>query len=367
MLDHHLKIDPTGAIDEQTLAVPARWCVMMLSDADGRPVQLLCAKNVRALLRRRIAGSDETEGPTRRIDYRALVRGVSWRRVDSTFEMELIYLEAARRFFPDRWRTIVPQRSAIFVSIDESATHPKFQIVNDPAKAHGAIYGPFTERKRAERWIESAQDVFDLCRYHSILVQSPNGRACAYKEIGRCLAPCDGSQSMEDYRRLISLSIRSIDVPTSIQRELTDEMKQLALEMKFESAGAVKQRLDRLIKFIRLEPHVRRIEAFRFLAIQPGSRTGTAKLFDVRPDSITEIAGIIDENTDLSSLVSNSTSSNFDTELVALAAHHLTSQKSEGQWLNVDASRAMQRKAIRTVMKRNVEEESESIEVMRES
>src|SRR5262245_57276152 len=148
--DHHLKLDPTGAIDEQTLAIPARWCVMMLTDADDQPVQLLCAKNVRALLRRRLSGADETEGPSRKIDYRSLVRGASWRRVDSTFEMDLIYLEAARTFFPDRWKKIIPQRTALFVAIDASATFPKFQIVTDPTKSHGAIFGPFTEKSRAE-------------------------------------------------------------------------------------------------------------------------------------------------------------------------------------------------------------------------
>lgn len=369
MFDHHLKIDPAGAIDEQTLAIPARWCVIMLTDADDRPVQLLCAKNVRALLRRRLSGADETEGPSRKIDYRALVRGASWRRVDSTFEMDLIYLKAARTFFPDRWKKIIPQRTALFVSIDETATHPKFQIINDPTKTRGATFGPFTEKSRAERWIEAAQDCFDLCRYHNILVQAPNGRACTYKEISRCLAPCDGSQSMEDYRSLITSSIRSIDDPTDARNSLTNEMKRLAGEMNFEQAGVLKQRLDRLTKFVGLEPHVRRIEVFRFLSIQPGPKAGSAKLFDVSVGSIKEIAGILDENADVSLLVSSNDvlASNFDTELVALAAHHLTSRKSEGQWIDVQSNRTEQRKAMRAVMNRNAPVESESIEALRES
>ncbi|HQY89283.1 MAG TPA: hypothetical protein PK402_11535, partial [Tepidisphaeraceae bacterium] len=81
-----------------------------------------------------------------------------------------------------------------------------------------------------------------------------------------------------------------------------------------------------------------------------------------------ESAGIIDENIELGSLTSsNNPSSEFDTELVALAAHHLTSRKAEGQWLNSEVSRAVQRKAIRAVMTRNAPDESESVEAMRES
>ncbi len=70
---HWAEFDPAGDFEAFLRSVPARWVVYLLDDADDRPVQLLCVKNLRASLKRRLGG-DETIGLSKRVNYRELVR-----------------------------------------------------------------------------------------------------------------------------------------------------------------------------------------------------------------------------------------------------------------------------------------------------
>src|SRR5678816_3616195 len=91
--DHSVEFDPAGDFDAFVKTVPARWAVYLLVDADNRPVQMLCVKNLRYSLRRRLGPEDIDAGPSRRVDYRGIVRRIFWRRVDSAFEADWVYYE----------------------------------------------------------------------------------------------------------------------------------------------------------------------------------------------------------------------------------------------------------------------------------
>ena len=118
LFDHGAAFDPAAPFD--ALPVPARWVVYLLADEHDRPVQLLCVRNLRHSLRRRLGPPDPAEAPaaTRRIDYRALVRRVHWRRVDSAFEADVAYHEAARELVPQTYRGMVGFRPAWFIHVD---------------------------------------------------------------------------------------------------------------------------------------------------------------------------------------------------------------------------------------------------------
>src|SRR5271163_4646575 len=89
LLEQGVTFDPGRDRDFDAFArtVPAKWVVVLLADEQMRPVQLLCVKNLRDCLKRRLGG-DEPIGPSRRTNYRQIVRNVRWRRVDSAFEAD---------------------------------------------------------------------------------------------------------------------------------------------------------------------------------------------------------------------------------------------------------------------------------------
>ena len=88
-------------------------------------------------------------------------------------------------------------RPAWFVHVDPDANFPRYVKTTDLAARTGVYLGPLEDKHAAARLIQLAEDAFDLCRYYNILVESPHAKACAYKEMGKCPAPCDGSISMD--------------------------------------------------------------------------------------------------------------------------------------------------------------------------
>ena len=118
IFETRLDFDPGGNFDAFLRLAPGKWAVYLLADAEGRPVQLLCVKNLRYSLKRRLGPPEEEAGRSKRVDYRDLVRRVYWRRVDSAFEADWVYYEAARRVFPRTYQGMVGFRPAWFVHVN---------------------------------------------------------------------------------------------------------------------------------------------------------------------------------------------------------------------------------------------------------
>ena len=294
LLDHHVRFDPSGDFEEFLRGVPARWVVYLLSDADDRPVQLLCVKNLRASLKRRLGG-DEQVGPSRRVNYRDLVRHVRFRRVDSTFEADWLYYEAARAIFPQSYQGMVGFRPAWFIHVNPETQFPRYAKTTDLSRP-GLHVGPVEDKHVAARLIQLVEDLFDLCRYYNLLIEAPRAKPCAYKEMGKCPAPCDGSISMEQYRHVIEWSARTLVDPADFIRMHAGRMRHAATELQFETAAKIKVYVEQIsqlgkgpYRFARL------LRDFQFVSFQHGPKPGSAKVFLIVRGRIQEVACMIDK------------------------------------------------------------------------
>jgi hypothetical protein len=291
LLDQHTRFDPNADFEAFLASVPRKWAVYLFADESGQPVQLLCVKNLRYSLKRRLGG-DETIGLSKRVNYRELVRIIRWRRVDSTFEADWLYYEAARIVFPQTYRGMVGFRPAWFIHVNPETNFPRYVKTTDLSRS-GVIVGPLADKHAAARLIALVEDILDLCRYYQILIEAPHGRACAYKEMGKCPAPCDGSISMEQYHRMIQWSVDTLIDPAPAMREQQSRMRAAAAELHFEQAAKIKAFAEQLSQFGKgAYRHVRPLRDFQFLSLQPGPRAKTAKVFLISPGRIEEILGL---------------------------------------------------------------------------
>ena len=135
------EFEPAADFEPFRKLVPARWVVYLMADADDRPVQLLCVKNLRYSIERRLHG-EESIGPSKRVNYREIVRRIYYRRVDSAFEADVVYLEAARQLFPESYQGMVGFRPAWFIHVDPEATFPRYTKTIDLLPRAGTFIGP---------------------------------------------------------------------------------------------------------------------------------------------------------------------------------------------------------------------------------
>jgi excinuclease UvrABC nuclease subunit len=348
-----------------------------LSDEHDQPVQLLCVKNLRYSLKRRLGG-DEMVGPTRRVNYRDLVRHIHWRRVDSAFEADWLYYEAARRLFPQTYQGMVGFRPTWFIHVDPDARFPRYQKTIRLNSTTGIFIGPLEDKHAAARLIQLIEDAFDLCRYYNILVQSPRALACPYKEMGKCPAPCDGTISIEQYRRMIDWSAQVLMEPAEFQRDQTRRMEQAAAELRFETAAKIKLYINQLSVLGKgAFRHTAKLQDFQYLSFQRGPRASTVKILLITPGHIDEILGLIDESFKPGDVMRlaleeaahrNTPIETEGAERIGIVAHHLfTSRQTHGVFLRLShLDEKSIAKAYRDLQKQKIQEETTDEGIVKE-
>jgi excinuclease UvrABC nuclease subunit len=273
MFDAHLDVSPPLS-DEQLSQIPAKRGVFLLTADGDRPILLTTAASIRSRLRGRLEEHDPSQS-TRSADLRAITRAVHWKLAGGHFEMDWRYLQLALAIWPKSYAKLLSWKPAWFVHVDPDEPYPHFERMRDVLAAPGRCVGPFETARSAEKFIEIVQDAFDLCRDIQCLRRSPATARCAYGQMGRCLSPCDGSVSMDEYRLVVA---QAAEFAAGLRAQRVDELKARmqseARELKFERAAATKARLERLAE---LEApayrHVAAVREFSFLMIQPsGSR-----------------------------------------------------------------------------------------------
>jgi hypothetical protein len=281
LFDHSAAIDRAAASVEARMKwpeLPAKCAVYLLTgpdDATGEqehPFLLATVGNLRAALQRRLTDVP-AESHSKRIQYGQVCTRVHWRIVHSPFAANWWYWNAARTLFPDSYKQMLGFRPTWWIGVEKAAQFPKLRRVQDLDDSDLCYAGPIRDKTAAGKLIETIEDVFDLCRYHHVLLQAPHGKPCAYKEMGKCPAPCDGSVPLSWYHGRMAEAFSFIAGPGRMKWKAATEaaMKTAAAALQFEQAGRIKQRLSRAA-MIEGEPfmHMGPLEEFAFLSLQPG-------------------------------------------------------------------------------------------------
>jgi excinuclease UvrABC nuclease subunit len=336
---HRIDFDPSQALEAFLKSVPGKWAVYLMADADDQPVQLLCVKNLRYSLERRLGTGEVDAGPSRKVNYREIVRRVYWRRVDSSFEADAVYLEAAREIFPQTYRGMAGMRPAWFVYVNPDTTYPRYVKTIDPTGKTGQYFGPIEDKHAAQKLVHTMENLFDLCRDYSILTQSPRGGPCPWKQMGKCVGPCDGTIGLGAYGALVAFSAEVLADPQGYARQQTRRMEEAAAELRFETAEKIKAQVEQLEQLGKGPMrHVRPLREFAFITLQRGPRAGTAKVFLITPGRIDEIAGLIAEPSAPAEVLKLALAAAHDrrddplddvgAERIGVVAHHLFQPKA---------------------------------------
>lgn len=292
-LNQTVAVGPGVDLESWRLTVPAKPGCYLLTDEAGTPVLLGTAANMRNVLVHRLTAPPDDDEPTRRIDYRQVVRKVHFRPAFSRFETDWSYIANARQFYPQQAARLTRKWTGNWVHIDLADAFPRFAANRRPDDS-GEYFGPLPTANAARLFVETATDLFDLCRYHDILRQTPDGQACAYKEMGKCPAPCDGTVTFENYRGQLRAAHGMLHDPKSWLTDAERRMAEASGKLAFERAARIKSQIEqasRLVdsKYGAFAP----MAEHRYLLVLPGTRKHHARLFVGRPDGVTFLGEIV--------------------------------------------------------------------------
>ncbi len=170
-----------------------------------------------------------------------------------------------------------------FVRLDPESDTPACGVIGGGEIAGldaATVIGPFGSRASAEAYRRFLDDRFELCREPTLLARRPDAVACAYKDMGRCPAACDGSEPIEAYQSRVRGALKTAAIPTDRLIEHAEAaLREASGALDFERAARVKEELDALHPISgRLFSWATTLDRFGVLAVLPSGRGGFARL-----------------------------------------------------------------------------------------
>ena len=127
-----------------------------------------------------------------------------------------------------------------YIYIDESDLYPRFEITRKVVKGKDVTYyGPFPTGGRA--LIDALYEIYPLVQKKSCLRE---GKACLFYQINKCLAPCEGKVTTQEYAKIIEEAKATLGKRKILTQKLQERMLKLAEQERFEEAAAMRDSIE---------------------------------------------------------------------------------------------------------------------------
>jgi len=229
-------------LEDKLKALPAKPGVYLFRDARGEVLYIGKAKSLRPRVRSYFqAGSDTRTAiaqlPERVADLEVIVTDT---------EVEALHLEQnlVKRHRPPFNVRLRDDKSFPYIAVTVDDEYPRVMFTRERHRRGVVYFGPYANAKKVRETLDVLNRVFPYRPCEGPQPGRHSGIPCLDYHIERCLAPCVGYVSKEDYRRVIDGVIEFLSGETRpILRELEEKMRLAAEDERFEEAARYRNRL----------------------------------------------------------------------------------------------------------------------------
>lgn len=136
-----------------------------------------------------------------------------------------------------------------YIAVNLKEDYPTFRITRKIKNDGSKYFGPFMGVRAADL-LELINEAFPvkLCKVNPNKVKKSH-RPCLNYHIGKCLAPCKGFVSKEEYRQTVQRAVDFLNGDDEVMRKtLVEKMNRLSQSQQYEAALIVRDRLKLLDK-----------------------------------------------------------------------------------------------------------------------
>jgi len=178
-------------------------------------------------------------------------------------------------------RSKTPERGVYLALTRER--YPRLSVVRRVGPGHLAALGPLASRRAAEQVADALAEVAPLRRCTTRLGPRTRVPACALKELGRCLSPCDGTVDAEGYAPAVAAVWAALaGDPGPAIAAVEERMARTAAGGRYERAGDLRDRLRALVAAVDRTRRLSRLAAVEELVVSRPARRGGLELVLVR-------------------------------------------------------------------------------------
>ena len=229
-------------LEDKLKTLPAKPGVYLFRDAGGDVLYIGKAKSLRPRVRSYFQAGAETRStmtqlPGRVADVEVIVTDT---------EVEALHLEQnlVKRHRPPFNVRLRDDKSFPYIAVTVEDEYPRVMFTRERHRRGVVYFGPYANAKKVRETLDVLNRVFPYRPCEGPKPGRHSGIPCLDYHIERCLAPCVGYVSKEDYRNVIDGVIEFLSGDTDpTLRQLESKMRQAAEEERFEEAARYRNRL----------------------------------------------------------------------------------------------------------------------------
>ena len=229
-------------LEDQLKALPAKPGVYLFRDERGEVLYVGKAKSLRSRVRSYFQASADTRSTIAQLPER--VQDIEVIVTDT--EVEALHLEQnlVKRHRPPFNVRLRDDKSFPYIAVTVEDDYPRVMFTRERHRRGVVYFGPYANAKKVRETLDVLNRVFPYRPCEGPKPGRHSGIPCLDYHIERCLAPCVGYISKEDYGAIIDSVIEFLSGDTKpIQRELERKMKDAAEGERFEEAARYRNRL----------------------------------------------------------------------------------------------------------------------------
>ena len=226
-------------IEEELKKLPGKPGVYVMRDKNDTIIYVGKAVSLKNRVRQYFRKTNKTERIKKMV---SLIDHFEYIVVDNEAEALILECNLIKKNRPKFNVLLKDDKTYPYIKIDVKSDFPGVfitrRLTNDGAK----YFGPYANPGSAKEMIDFIKQRYKIRQCRTL---KPRTRPCLNYHIGRCLAPCMGYVTKEEYKEQINEIIDLLDGKTEkIIKELTEQMQIASQKMDYEKAANLRDRIQ---------------------------------------------------------------------------------------------------------------------------
>lgn len=226
---------------ERLAAVPLRPGIYMMRGATGEVLYVGKSSALRNRLRSYFSNPGSLSGKT--ADLVSHITDFEYIVTESEQEALLLENSFIKRHKPRYNARLKDDKTYPFIKVDLTDPFPRIYVTRRSENDGSRYFGPFASAGSVRKTLDLLNRLFPY-RSCTKAITGTDDRPCLEYHIKRCIAPCTGYASRDEYMGVINQVVLFLEGNTKqVVSELKVEMTDAADALKFERAAALRDRL----------------------------------------------------------------------------------------------------------------------------
>lgn len=270
-------------LKERLKKVPVQPGVYLYKDEKGQVIYVGKAKALRQRMRSYFQAPERLHPKVRAM----MARVNDFDFIVTNSEMEALILEnnLIKAYQPRYNIHLRDDKTYPYLKISVGETFPRLYITREKKDGVSRYFGPYTDVASLKETVRLLINLFPLRTCKTL---RPAHRPCLNRDLKKCLGPCSGEVSPQDYRKMVDQMLAFLEGDSrELLQAREEEMREASRNLEFERAARLRDQIQAIRKIGETQKvHLQTPWNLDLVGIVAGDKESLALVFKIRSGKI---------------------------------------------------------------------------------